>query len=321
MAVPESMAYESPDGAGALAAIGDTIRMPWSTAIADDDELVVRPALAVLFRIAVGPAADYYVPRFLHYERTGRAAPGWNWPAFFVPALWAFYRKLWLAGLAAALLPVVGVSVFAAVAPAIGNDPVSWFAGAALFVWILPGALVAPFANPLLYHRVRRIVAEAEAARDEPHDVATIVAANKPTSIPGAFLLGGWAFGAVLAFAGPQFAALYDEMGVRAGVAESLAAMRPLQQQIEDSFLRADAIPMEPDAAAIRTRLGRALIDTVNLSPINGRLRLVLGPALPELAGKMILLVPTEDPRQRIHWLCIPIDVLAKYLPAECRHR
>ncbi len=201
-----------------------------------------------------------------------------------------------------------------------GQDAVAWFATAALCVWIVPGAIAATLANPLLYQKVRRIVSDAEAERGEPHDVATIVAASRPTSIVIAILLGGWAFGAVLAVTGPQLVALYEELGVRAGVAETLAAMRPLQQQIEDSFLGANAVPSEPDAAALRTRLGRALIDTVNLSPINGRLRLVLGPALPELSGKMILLVPTEDARQRIHWLCIPIDVLAKYLPAECRN-
>jgi len=319
MTVPESMVYESRDGATSFTPIGDTIRMPWSSAAADD-ELVVRPALAVLFRIAVGPSADYYVPRFLQYERTGRSVPGWHWPAFFVPVFWALYRKLWLLGLVGALLPVAGVTAFAEFAPAIGHDPIAWFACVALFIWILPGAVSVAFANPLLYARVRRIVANAEAARGEPHDVAKIVAASKPTSMPAAFLLGGGAMAAMFALTVPWLHTLYEDLGLRTGVAESLAAMRPLQQQIEDSVLRAKTIPPEPDVAEIRTRLGRALIDTVHLSPINGRLRLVLGPALPELSGKMILLVPTEDSRQRVQWLCIPIDVLAKYLPPECRN-
>ena len=40
-----------------------------------DDERIVRPCLAILFRLAVGPAADYYAPRFLEYERIGRSFP------------------------------------------------------------------------------------------------------------------------------------------------------------------------------------------------------------------------------------------------------
>ena len=39
------------------------------------DERRVRPALAVLFRVAVGPHADYYVRRFVKYERPGKSAP------------------------------------------------------------------------------------------------------------------------------------------------------------------------------------------------------------------------------------------------------
>src|SRR5215472_11055636 len=57
---------------------------------AHQDERRVRPALAVLFRVAVGPHADYYVKRFVKYERTGRSAPSWHWPAFALPTVWAF---------------------------------------------------------------------------------------------------------------------------------------------------------------------------------------------------------------------------------------
>lgn len=320
MAVPESMVFESRDGTTTIAAIGDTIRMPWSSAVADD-ERVVRPALAVLFRIALGRAADTYVPRFLRYERTGRSMPGWHWPAFVAPAVWAFYRKLWLPGLVAALLPMLGVILFAAIAPALGAERMAWFACAALLVWVLPGAIAAVVANSLLYRKVRRIVTDAETAHGEPGDVASVVAASKPASLPAAILFGGWAVAALVAFAVPRISTLYEELDTRVGVAESLAVMRPLQTQIEESFLRAKTIPPEPDAAAIRTLLGGALIDTVSVSPMNGRLRLVLGPALPELSGKIILLVPMEDASQRVEWLCIPIDVLAKYLPPECRSR
>ena len=38
----------------------------------------VRPTLAVLYRLAVGPAADYYAPRFLKFEQAGHSAPGWH---------------------------------------------------------------------------------------------------------------------------------------------------------------------------------------------------------------------------------------------------
>ena len=62
----------------------DTVRMPWD-ATRCREKRVVPPALAVLYRVAVGPAADYYVPRFLRFERGGLALPGWHWPAMLAP--------------------------------------------------------------------------------------------------------------------------------------------------------------------------------------------------------------------------------------------
>ena len=55
------------------------------------------------------------------------------------------------------------------------------------------------------------------------------------------------------------------------------------------------------------------------VSPLSGRVRLVLAPTLPELAGKAILLAPALDDTERVRWFCIPIDIPSKYLPAECR--
>ena len=50
-----------------------------------------------------------------------------------------------------------------------------------------------------------------------------------------------------------------------------------------------------------------------------GRVRLGLGAAAGEVAGKAVLLAPTVDAQQRIHWHCIAIDVPAPFLPPECR--
>src|SRR5260221_3594861 len=91
--------------------LNDTVRMPWD-ADGGSGERVVPPALALLYRVAVGPAADYYVPRFLRFDRGGLALPGWHWPAMLAPAIWAFYRKLWLAGISYAVLTLLCAASF-----------------------------------------------------------------------------------------------------------------------------------------------------------------------------------------------------------------
>ncbi len=295
----------------------DTVRMPWESTQMPDAK-VVPPSLAVLFRVAVGPGADYYVPRFLRFERTGWAAPGWHWPAMLAPCVWAFYRKLWVTGIAYALLPLLGAAVFVAIEPALEDSLIAWVASAAVLIWLIPGAIAALFANSLLYHRVRRLVRRAETVCREKSAVARFLTGRSPTDFvlaAASALIATIALSLVM----PRIEAMYQDRAVRAQLAQSLAAIIPLQRQIEDSWQRASAMPLSLDQAAALARTGGNLIDSVSFNPINGRLRLALGPTIADLSGKNILLAPTVDPWQRLQWVCIPVDIASKYLPLQCR--
>jgi len=296
--------------------MGDTVRMPWA---AQGEERVVRPALAVLYRMAVGPRADYYVPRFLRFERAGYSTATWHWPSFWIPSIWAFYRKLWLPGIGFALLPFLGAAAFAAIEPAIGDSNLVWFALAALFIWFVPCVVPALYANALLYRRVRAQVRRAEGQRRTIGQIATMLTASKPTSIEVALCVAIAAGILAPQLAAPNLHALYKEHVVRTRLAESLVAVRPLQRQIEESIQRFGALPRTPDYAVMLAHRGAMLLEDVNLSPTTGRLRLVLGPTVAELDGTAILLAPSVDARQRVNWLCIPVGIPQAYLPAECR--
>ncbi len=296
----------------------DTIHFPGAIA-AEAHEKCVRPALAVHFRMAVGPSADYYAPRFLEYERMGHGAPGWHWPSFLLPSVWAFYRKLWFEGLAFALLPVAGAVAFAALAPYIGNAHGPWLVGAALAIWFLPGLVPALLANSLLYRRVRRLVRRAEERTDNAAQAASLLARRSPTSLVAAFLLGGGAIVLAGNLIAPGVRVAWLEHQVRAKVTAALASVRPLQEQIEDGWKQFRAIPRKLDAETLRAGAAAAFFDEVSFRPANGRLRLALSSSIPELFGRSILLAPAVDPLQRIQWMCIPIDIPAQYLPKECR--
>jgi len=296
--------------------MGDTVRMPWA---AEGEERVVRPALAVLYRMAVGPRADYYVPRFLRFERAGYSTATWHWPSFWIPSIWAFYRKLWLPGIGFALLPFLGAAAFAAIEPAIGDSNLVWFALAALLIWFVPCVVPAMFANALLYHRVRAQVRRAEGQRRSIGEIATMLTRRKSTAIEIALGVGIAAGILAPQLAAPNLHALYKEHVVRTRLAESLAAVRPLQRQIEESVQRFGVLPRTPDYAMLLAHRGAMLLQDVNLSPTTGRLRLLLGPTVAELDGSAILLAPSIDARQRVNWLCIPVGIPDAYLPAECR--
>lgn len=297
--------------------LNDTVRMPWDGDGAPG-ERVVPPALAVLYRVAVGPAADYYVPRFLRFAGGGPALSGWHWPAMLAPAIWAFYRKLWLAAFVYGLLTLLGAAGFFAVESSLSDSTLAWIACGIVSVWLLPGIIAAPLANSFLYRRVNRLVRGAIAHGRETSKAARLLSACRPTDLMVAVVcaLTGTLLALVLA---PHVFALYENHAIRARLGQMLAEVKPLQWEIEESFERSNAVPHTLDHAVIFVRIGGDLIDSVNFNPLSGRLRVALGSAIAELEGKNILLAPVVDPMQRLRWICIPVDIAPKYLPAQCR--
>jgi hypothetical protein len=282
------------------------------------DERRVRPALAVLFRVAVGPHADYYVRRFVKYERTGKSAPSWHWPAFAFPGLWAFYRKLWLYGVACALLPLIGTAGFTAVDAWLAPSTVAWWIGAVLCVWLLPAIVSGAFANPVYHRHIRALVRRAERSTRSPEAAARYLI-NRPAidALPG-ILFGLAALLFVSSLAGARLQTAYHMHGIRSKVAQAIAAMKPLQRQVEDDWSRSRSLPQRPDYNAVRAEQGSALVQAFELSVRSGRVRFDLGPAVPELQGRSILLAPAVDAWQKMRWLCVPIDIPVVYLPAMC---
>ena len=147
-----------------LTNIHDTVRMPWR------EELVVRPVLGILYRLALGARAEVWVPRFLRFERNGRAAIGWHWPAFLFPAVWAFYRRMWIAGGILAALPFGLAALFVWIDPSLRESPTAWLACAIAVIWLLPCVVAALAADSLLFWRVKHQVREAEATSDADAD-------------------------------------------------------------------------------------------------------------------------------------------------------
>lgn len=312
----------APDGPATLAALPDMLAAADSATIriaGDAPETVVRPALAILFRIAVGPSADRYVRRFLAYERNGSAGVGWHWASFLVPPMWAFYRRLWLPGLCFALLPLAGALAFALVEPRLAHADATWIACAVLAMWLLPSAIPALFADRLLYRNVRRAVRHAEHAARSPSGAAQALSERPATSLLAAAILGGSA--TLLALGGllPPLATSYAAHDVRERLAETLAAVRGLEADIVSTWSTARLLPQQTHHPAVAAKAQEAALADVEVNPLTGRVRLALGPALRQLWGKTILLFPSQDADDdEVRWVCVPIDIPARYLPAEC---
>jgi hypothetical protein len=287
--------------------------------VGEPGERRVRPTLAVLYRLAVGPAADYYAPRFLKFEQVGHSTPGWHWAAMLFPSVWAFYRKLWVSGVVYATMPLAGALTVRALGERIDDWNVPWLIGAAILIWLLPALCAATLADSLLYNRIRRLVRRTEARTVNAAHAAQLLSERNPTSGLGGLLLGVGSVVLALGIVAPDLFRAYTELSVRAQVAETLASVKGVQTQVEEQFERAGRAPTRRDELPLEPTAWAHMLEELSLNPSTGRLRLSLGPAVPELWGKTLLLAPALDVFQRVRWFCIPIDIPEKYLPKECR--
>lgn len=285
----------------------------------DPRDKVIRPALFVLFRIAIGPSADYYGPRFLAFERAGHGLAGWHWPALFAPAVWAFYRKLWIAGLVFALLPLAGAQAMALIAPWLEDFTWMWLACAVLLTIVLPSVSGAALANALLYRRVRRRIRTAEAHAKSPSQAASRVGGIAPVSPYAALVLGTLAVALLVGGVGPVLVDAYNDHAVRVKVGKALVGVTPIKEKIEGSWAAFQRWPRPASAMEIPARAGAVLFDEVAVDPSTGRVKLDVGPSIPELGGKVILLVPAVDDAERVRWFCVPVGIPDRYLPQVCR--
>jgi hypothetical protein len=305
----------APSESSIATAFLDSVRLPPAPPDAED-ERIVRPSLAILFRMAVGPGADYYAPRFLEYERLGRSGPGWNWAALLAPAVWAIYRRLWWPALAFGAWPLLALAALWWQTPQLADAGTTTLTAAAIFAWLIPGVTAALIANALVYRKARSLVLYAEARTTRTDKAAhwlsrCDVIAPVPAAVAVAAML------VTIGAAAPRLESAYADEVVRLRVAQSLAAVAPLQRQLESWFqsrLPSDAPPSD----VVEVRPGALALAAVNVSPDNGRVRLALG-SIPELAGRSILLAPAIDRRLHVQWICIPVDIPEKYLPQECR--
>lgn len=298
-----------------VTATSDTIRIPG----VDETRTVVRPALAVLFRVAIGPRADAYVPRFLDYERTGTPGPAWHWPAFVAGPVWAFYRKLWAAGVVFSVLPLAGAFAFSSFGGALDGTGALWWVALALAVWIVPALLPALSAHALLYRRVQAEVSRAEGEAKSASKAVERLSRSSPVSLAAAIAFGGGALAVTAAALGPPIRAEHDARVTRDALSASLADLRLVQDAVESAWRRTGSFAHASNVGALLVRGDSGAIESVAVSPETGRVRVTLGSAIPGAAGKSILLVPAVDDAQRIQWMCVPVDIPARRLPDACR--
>ena len=126
-----------------------------------------------LYRAAVGPRADFYVPLFLQFDKGGTSGRSWNWPAFFVSFYWFLYRRMFGQWTLYCLLIPIAIALVAAILAQLGVSPV---VGDVLCLGYAFGLLPLT-ANHLYYRAIQqRIAAVRQKSRDETAQLSALEA-------------------------------------------------------------------------------------------------------------------------------------------------
>jgi hypothetical protein len=111
------------------------------------------------FEVAIGPNGKWYLSKFRKFDQLGSGYHlSWNWPAFFVPFLWAVYRKMY--GVAGGL---VVASVLCSLPEALSSNstPASAYGIGSVISGILYLIVYIGFAaaaNSIFFNKVKLIV-------------------------------------------------------------------------------------------------------------------------------------------------------------------
>ena len=254
-------------------------------------------------RAAVGPHADYYLGQFEKFERAGRWAPTWNWPAFFCSTAWFSYRRMPGYSALNFFLPIVFMFLagLASARDAFGLV----FAGYLATAYVL----IPMYANALLHARLRARVSEAAAAEE-----ARKKRLLRPTSASQAMLA------ALLGYGLPTLLALvavpmYADYTPRAKISEGISLAGAMKGDINDFYAQNKRLPAAQEAQAFTVPQGkytRSVVYDAQKKMITVTMK------DPSFEDRRLALY-AEEKGGNVVWTCRTIDIEQKYLPGTCR--
>ncbi len=248
-----------------------------------------------LYGAAVGPGADFYVPKFLAFDQPGAARTSWNWPAFFVSFYWFLYRRMWREWAVYALLIPVLIAIATLLLPREGPVLVV----AQLLSLAYSFVVVPLFANYLYYGAIKRRIAAVQGRVAEGANQVSVLAALPHTSgLAWLVLLLVPALGGILAaIAIPA----YQDYAVRAQVAASLNQVADLKVAIAQKYAATHAWPASAAEAGAPAPSFPSADVTVEAGTISIHYR---DSAAFAIAHQTLSLRPGVDAAGNVVWTC-----------------
>jgi hypothetical protein len=254
-------------------------------------------------RPAIGPRADWYLARFEKIDRDGGGlTPGWNWPAFAFSTAWFTYRRLdgWASGNFLLLF-------FGAFATVLMQSLVVFVA-----VLLVAFVFIPLYANAIYYRSLKARLARAAADGE--------AAAAKLPRPPSAWTFVAAVLSSLLALFVPACVtvgpAAYADYGPRARVSEGVTIGASLKTPIAEFHAQEKRLPGAQEANKFRHAAEMKYATSVGWDPERKAIVVRMGE---RFEGKRFEFAAIEK-GGTLEWVCRPIDLEPKYLPAACRN-
>ncbi len=284
------------------------------------------------YRAAVGPRANFYVPKFLRFD-AGESRASWNWPAFFLGALWMLYRRMWSTAVYLFLISIgIGIVEGLIFEPLLGkqtSDRISYATTLGLMI------VVGIVANMLYHGRIKRRIAQVSQSGLDELQAFRALERGPHTSWVGviiaAVVFGVAVLGIVAAIAIPA----YQDYTVRAQVTEGLNLAGAAKAAVAESYARDRHWPADLQAAGMPATLSGKYVSAVTID--RGTIQITYGNAANRvLVARTLSIRPTVTANEDVVWSCgysesyesepstgeagpNKTSVPMKYLPVNCR--
>jgi Tfp pilus assembly protein PilE len=268
------------------------------------------------YQAVIGSKQDYYLKKFLEFDREGKAGPSWHWPAFFVTFYWLLYRKMWRNALIYFVLPYLLLLLIGLVAAFMGmaGAPIAgllYFAMMAGF-WIVP----ALYADALYYNHCRQVIASARQQTSHPHRLYGVLSTRGGTSNIFVLILVFVSFVMLIGILAAIAIPAYSSYVMRAQTAEALLLGQKATSAVDQYYQRHHQFPPSLLDTEFTQTLPQA-IKAVNIDSQTGQINIRLNST--NARESALLFKPVMQVGDTIVWGCSSQYIAKTSLPQQCQ--
>lgn len=268
------------------------------------------------YQAVIGSNQDYYLKKFLEFDREGQGRPSWHWPAFFVTFYWMLYRKMWRNAVLYFILPYVALIIVGIAAGIMGGvgAPIAGLLYLALMVglWFVPPL----YADALYYNHCRQVIANARQHTSHPHRLYGILSTRGGTSNLFIIIIVFISFVVMIGVLAAIMIPAYHNYVMRAKTTQAAALGQKATSAVDHYYQRHHQFPSSMLDTDLTQTFPQA-VKAVEIDDQTGQINVVLtGSGSRESA---LVFKPVVQVGDTIVWGCSGQYIAKVNLPQQCQ--